>query len=316
MPEARGGRPGRVEAAGCVVHRRHQGRLQVLLVHRPARRDRGEDWSWPKGKLDPEELPAVAAVRETAEESGLAVRLGPRLGSLRYPLADGRRKRVRYWAASALGGTGVSPQPPEVDDVAWVDLDEAARRLTHPQDCEPLTALRALLADHPQGTWPLVVLRHGKAHPRSEWTAPDFRRPLAPVGVAQAEVLVDLLACWGPGRVLTSPWVRCSQTVRPFAAAAGLRLEPVDEVTEDAHERSPEEAAGVVARLLEGGEASVLCSHRPVLPTLLRAVAARSEESVAQRLRRTELATGELVVTHVDGAGGAARVVAVERHAT
>src|ERR671939_597490 len=57
-----------VRAAGAVVLRRGQ----VLLVHRPAY----DDWSFPKGKLDPGELPVVAAVREVGEETGLRVRLG------------------------------------------------------------------------------------------------------------------------------------------------------------------------------------------------------------------------------------------------
>ena len=307
-------RPSRVEAAGCLVHRRLGGRLQVLLVHRSARRDRGADWSWPKGKLDAGELPAAAAVRETAEETGLAVRLGPRLGSLRYPLADGRRKRVRYWAATALGGE-LSAAPPETDEVAWLDLDEAARRLTHGQDLEPLAALRAHLAQEPRGTWPLLVLRHGRAHPRAEWSGPDADRPLAPAGLAQAEVLRALLACWAPARVLTSPWARCAQTVRPFAAVAGLRPQAVEAVTEAAHERDPRAAAAVVADLLAAGEPALLCSHRPVLPTLLEQVAARAEEPVARRLGRPALTPGELVVAHVAGAGGAVRVVAAERHA-
>ncbi|GAA4976218.1 NUDIX hydrolase [Kineococcus glutinatus] len=308
---------GRVEAAGCVVHR-HRGRLlEVLLVHRPERRDKGRsaDWSWPKGKLEEGERAAVAAVRETAEETGLAVRLGPRLGSLRYPLADSRRKRVRYWAATALdAGAGFVLPPAEVDDAAWLDVDEAARRLTHGQDLEPLAALRAQLAESPRGTWPLVVLRHGRAHPRAGWSGPDAQRPLAVAGLAQAELLRPLLSCWAPERVLSSPWSRCTQSVQPFAAGAGVRLGTDPALSEAGHEQSPEVTRALVAGLLGAGRAVVLCSHRPVLPTLLDALAARAGSAVAQRLRKIALHPGEAAVAHVAGVGGSVRVVAMEHH--
>ena len=57
-----------VEAAGAIVLRRPPGKqVQVLLIHRPSY----NDWSLPKGKLDPDEYLAAAAVRETWEEAGL-----------------------------------------------------------------------------------------------------------------------------------------------------------------------------------------------------------------------------------------------------
>ena len=63
-------------------------RGQVLLVHRP----KYDDWSFPKGKLDPGEHPAAAAVREVAEETGLRVRLGPPLARQRYRRSSGRHE--------------------------------------------------------------------------------------------------------------------------------------------------------------------------------------------------------------------------------
>ncbi|NKY07909.1 NUDIX domain-containing protein, partial [Cellulomonas hominis] len=88
-----------VEAAGALVWRVRQGRLQVVLVHRP----RYKDWSWPKGKLEPGEHVVTAAVREVEEEAGLDVVLGRPLPGLEYPLADGRFKRVHYWSAQVAG---------------------------------------------------------------------------------------------------------------------------------------------------------------------------------------------------------------------
>ncbi|HQV84172.1 MAG TPA: NUDIX domain-containing protein, partial [Ornithinibacter sp.] len=72
----------RIPAAGTLPWRLRDGELEVALVHRP----RYDDWSWAKGKLDPGEDWAVAAVRETVEETGLVVRLGPPLPEARYTL--------------------------------------------------------------------------------------------------------------------------------------------------------------------------------------------------------------------------------------
>ena len=78
-----------VRAAGAVVTRKGG---DVLLVHRP----RYDDWSFPKGKLDPDEHVTTAAVREVAEETGLDIRLGPSLSSQRYDTGRGRMKVVDY----------------------------------------------------------------------------------------------------------------------------------------------------------------------------------------------------------------------------
>ena len=71
----------RIPAAGTVPWRLRDGTLEVALVHRP----RYDDWSWAKGKLDADEDWAVAAVRETDEETGLLVRLGPPLPEAALP---------------------------------------------------------------------------------------------------------------------------------------------------------------------------------------------------------------------------------------
>ena len=84
-----------VRAAGAVLWRERGGRLEVTLVHRP----RYQDWSWPKGKVDPGECEPAAAVREVAEEVGVQVVLGVPLAPVGYRLPDGVNKVVRYWAA-------------------------------------------------------------------------------------------------------------------------------------------------------------------------------------------------------------------------
>src|SRR6476619_3202467 len=207
-----------VLAAGAVVF--HPGR-KVLLVHRP----RYDDWSFPKGKLDPGEHPTVAAVREVAEETGLHVRLGPPLASQRYPNGGGRMKTVFYWTGRVVGDDDVSGYlvNDEIDEVAWVDVDKAFERLTYPHDKDTLReALRLRRKTHA-----LVVLRHGTARSRRAWRHDDRLRPLVRAGLAQAEQLVPLLAAYDVTRVVSSSSTRCVQSVTPYVDLTGVepRLE-------------------------------------------------------------------------------------------
>src|SRR5437868_5505689 len=115
-------RPDEVRAAGAVVLRNNQ----VLLVHRPAY----DDWSFPKGKLDPGESAPVAAVREVAEETGVRIRLGVPLRTQSYPNGGGRTKVVDYWVGRVVGDHDVSGYlvNDEIDEVCWVGVDKAERR--------------------------------------------------------------------------------------------------------------------------------------------------------------------------------------------
>ena len=87
--------PGEILAAGASCFVLEHG-VEIAVVHRP----RYDDWSFPKGKLEPGETMPFAAVREVQEETGLRARLGPWLGDVRYAVPDGR-KFVRYWSADA-----------------------------------------------------------------------------------------------------------------------------------------------------------------------------------------------------------------------
>ncbi len=112
-----------VRAAGGVVwRRRDDGPVEVLLVHRP----RYDDWSLPKGKLDPGETEAEAALREVAEETGLACELGPELSTVSYRDRKGRPKTSRYWAMRPLADEGFTPND-EVDRLRWLPFEQARR---------------------------------------------------------------------------------------------------------------------------------------------------------------------------------------------
>ena len=133
-----------VLAAGGVVWRRRNGRLQVVLIHRP----RYDDWTFPKGKLDAGETDEQAAVREVMEEASLAVNLGPELPSTTYLDKSGKHKRVRYWAMTAADGSeplGAN----EVDDARWVDIDDARAILSYSRDMELIDALSGAIQDGP-----------------------------------------------------------------------------------------------------------------------------------------------------------------------
>ena len=264
-------------AAGVVVWR--PGR-EVLVVHRP----RYDDWSFPKGKLDPGEAAPVAAVREVLEETGVRVSLGPPLPEQSYAVGAGR-KVVHYWVGWPVDGDDdVSAYVPndEIDAVAWVPLDEALGRLSYPRDREILAAA----LEWRRRTRALVVLRHAKACSRKAWDGDDRDRPLEPLGHEQAHGLVPLLGAWDVTRVVTSSSARCVQTVAPYAEATARKVRTTRALSE---EDATDAAVGeVVAGLLERRSGAVLCTHRPVLPAALAAAG----------VRVATLAPGAFVVVH------------------
>ena len=281
-----------VVAAGAVVFR--PGR-QVLLVHR----QKYDDWSFPKGKLDPREHPATAAVREVEEETGLHVRLGPPLATMRYSTGN-RMKTVHYWQGRAVGDDDVTAYEPndEIDEVAWVDRDEAAELLTYERD-------RALLTDAVplrKPTTALVVLRHAHARSRKSWRGDDRLRPLLTGGRDEAFRLVPVLAAYDVGRVVSSGSTRCLETVAPYVETLGLDVDRRKELAEECGdpERTTRLVREVAAECDTSRRGTLICSHRPVLPTVFAALGVPDPK----------LEPGEMVVIHLRKG----RVVATEQH--
>ena len=126
----------RVEAAGGVVVRDSEAGTEVCLVHRP----RYDDWTFPKGKLDPGESFEEAALREVEEETGLRCTLESELPSTEYRDNKDRSKIVRYWQMEVDEDPGFVPND-EVDQLRWLPMDEASKLLTYERDSELLNGL-------------------------------------------------------------------------------------------------------------------------------------------------------------------------------
>ncbi|MBU3674445.1 MAG: NUDIX hydrolase [Solirubrobacteraceae bacterium] len=127
------GVPRRIEAAGGVVIR--DGK--VAVVHR----DRYDDWSLPKGKLDKGESFEQAALREVLEETGLQVELGEELEPVSYVDQKGRPKVVRYWLMEVVGGEFQAND--EVDELRWLAPAEAVGLLSYPHDRDLVEGVEA-----------------------------------------------------------------------------------------------------------------------------------------------------------------------------
>ena len=293
-------------AAGVVVVRSIDDVDHVLVVHRAAR----NDWSLPKGKLEPEEHPVVAAVRECEEEAGVEVALGVCLGRITYPV-DGRTKAVDYWRARPER-EHARPPDDEVDEVRWVPADACDGLLTYPHDAE---LVRAATESPP--TTPLIILRHAQAMKRVDFDGDDdSQRPLTIRGEGQAEALVPLLRAFGIQRVHSSSAVRCRDTVRPLARALGVPIHAEPHLSEQGFDADPSAGVASVHRLLRDREPSVLCTHRPVLPAVLATIA---EQPRIGRIRRSEfepsMPPGTFVVVHRTFADdGSVVLAALERH--
>jgi 8-oxo-dGTP diphosphatase len=124
-------------AGGIVVRRSLLGHLEVALVHRPAR----VDWSFPKGKLEPDESFEEAALREVEEETGYRCSLSLFIGHTEYRDRKDRPKVVAYWIMVVDGGA-FRPND-EVDELRWLDLAAASDLLSYERDRELLAVVAA-----------------------------------------------------------------------------------------------------------------------------------------------------------------------------
>lgn len=263
-----------VEAAGGIPYRWVPGctyrEVEVCLVHRP----KYDDWSWPKGKLEAGESNRHAAVREIEEECGVPVALGPSIGEEEYLLgAEGQQgkrsklksgvtKHVTYWMAEPLSTEesegrikALGPVKPakksEIDDVIWLPVPEARKKLSHALDRDILDQFVSRVKEGALHARPLILIRHGKAEARKRWVGTDGDRPITPKGAAASHALIKELACYAPTRLVSSPWLRCHETIMPYAWHTNMPIIDAPELTEDAFAADPDAAWRCMAQQID-----------------------------------------------------------------
>ncbi|UAK29793.1 NUDIX hydrolase [Nocardia asteroides] len=256
-----------IHAAGALLWRESAaGAIEIALVHRP----KYQDWSLPKGKLDPGETPVLAAVREVREETGLECRLGRYLGYVTYPIPGHRKlKRVDYWAAEVAGGEFTANS--EVDVLSWHPLDRVMEQLSYPMDRQVVRAFTRL----PARTDTLLLVRHARAGRRDRFNGPDEQRPLDREGETQARALAPNLLAFGASEVYSAPPLRCVQTMAPLAEKLGreIGMEPL--FSETGYAEHPDEARERLRALVTDNAVRVVCSQGKVIPDLLGWLAER-----------------------------------------
>ncbi|WP_278315238.1 NUDIX hydrolase [Lolliginicoccus levis] len=257
-----------VLAAGAVLwrHNANHNRVEIAVVHRP----RYDDWSLPKGKLDPGETPAVAAAREIAEETGFAPRLGRHLIRVSYPLKDAKRKEVDYWSAEALHGEFVPNE--ECDQLLWLDIDKACKKVSYNLDRRVIKTFTKSAID----VTTLLIVRHASAGSRLDFIGDDTQRPLDATGRAQSEALLLHFLAFGVTDVHSADRVRCTQTVAPIADELGAEIVIEPTLTEEAYQENPAAAHQRLLELAKAPGTRVLCSQGGVIPHLTEWLARRS----------------------------------------
>jgi 8-oxo-(d)GTP phosphatase len=249
-----------VLAAGCVLWRpgHRESATEVAVIHRP----RYDDWSLPKGKVDPGETEPVTAVREVFEETGHHVELGRRIATVSYPI-EPRTKKVQYWSARSIGGS-FTPNH-EVDDLIWLPATAAIDKVSYAYDRKVLRRW----AKQPADTQSVLIVRHGTAGSKSRFSGDDKIRPLDKKGRAQAEALVAQLSTFGATDVFAADRLRCHQTVEPLAEELGVTINNEPTLTEEAYADNPKRGRRRVLQIAGAHRTPVICTQGKVIPDLI-----------------------------------------------
>ena len=248
-----------LRAAGGVVYRDGDPDTgpEFLVVHR----NRYHDWSLPKGKLDRGESYEEAAMREIQEETGVKCERLDYLGAITYETKGERLKIVKYWLSKKREGS-FSPNE-EVNNVEWVGLHGAQALLTYNRDARLVAAAHSLLTN-PRATR-VYLIRHGNAGVRSVWKGPDKQRPLTERGQQQSIGMAQMLARYPVTKVMSSPAVRCIQSVATIADNTDTGVK----TSKRLKEFTPIENIYKFLGKLDSGSV-VICSHNDWIGPLIK----------------------------------------------
>jgi 8-oxo-dGTP diphosphatase len=253
-----------IRAAGALLWREVDSRnLEIALIHRP----RYDDWSLPKGKIEGGETALQCAYREVFEETGIKASLTRQLGTVEYE-ESGELKRVIFWSAHCSLDTGTFVVNEEVDELVWFTPEDALVKATHDSDRQIIDSFQA---QEPR-TDTLIILRHTKALERGDWDEADSERTLDEVGFDQAQLLIKHLEPFAIDEVYTSNFTRCVQTVTPLSHSRGLNITQVPSLNEETFETDPQRAVAFANALKQDEKNILICSHNPVIPTMLRGI--------------------------------------------
>ena len=277
-----------VVAAGGVIWRRNAAKqVEVGLVHRP----RYDDWSLPKGKVEPGEALISCAHREILEETGLVTQIGPFLDAIEYFVPDGL-KQVTYWAARVIGEVPPFTPNEEVDMMEWLTIEEAEVRLTRESDREILQKF----VNSPFDSYPLIMLRHAKALERTEWQGDDEDRPLDLLGQQQAKRMHAIYQVYAINEVHTSDAVRCFDTVAGLCRVLGIDPVVKGALSEYTFKKNKEKAIEYAKDLIKINQSALLCSHNPVLPRMMEKLTKKIDFEYPDN----KLQPGEAWIVHHD----------------
>ena len=276
----------RIEGAGAVLWQATaDGDVTIEIIHRP----RYDDWSLPKGGVDAGESHIQAAFREVLEETGVKAIFGPEIGTVDYEV-NGVTKEVRYWLAEADQFNAATPNPEEVDAIEWVSISDAINKLSNSDDRE----IVRMAEEFGFGSTPLVLLRHTKALKRDQWDGDDGDRPLEHVGQIQAAKIPGIYAPYAIEKIYSSDAIRCVQTIEAMAAEYGITPIYSSEISEFGFEKDSEKALDYAFSVMLANKPSVMCSHNPVLPKLVKKLIGKKN---FKRLS-AELKPGDSFVLH------------------
>lgn len=122
----------------------------------------------------------------------------------------------------------------------------------------------------------VFFVRHAKAGSRSEWTDDDMIRPLSKKGWKQAHALAQIFAPHSPSALISSPYLRCIQTLEPLSQAISHQIEIHDALTEGAAFED------TLALLNSVPNNAVLCSHGDVIPAAIDALLRRGMHIIGE----------------------------------